>query len=210
MIYRRIKPSFYPQLPLSTLKNIVLISIFWHSHFLFFAGLEPHLVHSQPRLDTVFPEHCAGMGPLYLSLAVGPFLLPSPLLPRPWTHSNVCTLHCQDGETSCGRHVTDFHTDTLEKRLLVFPNKIPDISPIRRLVLSCSGAGLPARLLRLCGVLLHPAGEEPGDPAAHGLPTQPHHTQYDCGKYRGSTLIFRSCLPQLTLFFRCKCLEPSS
>lgn len=95
---------------------------------------------------------------------------------------------------------------TLKKN--VFPNKIP-ISPSRTFP-SCSGAGLPARILRLCGVLLHPAGEEPGDPAAHGLPTQPHHTQYDCGKYRGSTLIVHSCLPLLTLFFRCKCLEPSS
>lgn len=50
-------------------------------HFLFVAGLEPYVVHSQPRLDPVFPEHGAGVGPLYLSVVAGPVLLPSPLLP---------------------------------------------------------------------------------------------------------------------------------
>lgn len=78
------------------------------------------------------------------------------------------------------------------------PESFSNQSPIT--FLSCSGVGLPARLLRLCGVLLHPAGEEPGDPAAHGLPTQPHHTQYDCGKYCGSVLILLSCLSTFTTF----------
>lgn len=85
-----------------------------------------------------------------------------------------------------------------KKSLLVFLHMIPNINrniltnvtvdpesfsnPFPLTFLSCSGVGFPAGLLWLCGVLLHPAGEEPGDPAAHGLPTQPHHTQYDCGK----------------------------
>lgn len=56
--------------------------------------------------------------------------------------------------------------------------------------LSCSGVGFPAGLFWLCGVLLHPVGEEPGDPAEHGLSAQPHHTQYDCGKYGLSTHIY--------------------
>lgn len=57
-------------------------------------------------------------------------------------------------------------------------------------LLSFSGVGLPSGLLRLRGVLLHPAGEKPGDPAAHGLPAQPHHTQHDCGKQCSYFLIF--------------------
>lgn len=49
-------------------------------------------------------------------------------------------------------------------------------------LLSCSAVGFPAGLLWLRGVLLHPAGEKSGDPTPHGLPTQPHNTQHDCGK----------------------------
>lgn len=73
---------------------------FWTSYFLCVAGLEPYVVHSQPRPNPVFPEHSAGVGPLYLSVVAGPFLLSSPLLPWPRTHSNVLPLLRQDGETS--------------------------------------------------------------------------------------------------------------
>lgn len=83
-----------------TLRHIVLI---WTFDFLFVAGLEPYVVHGQPGPDPVFPEHGAGVGPLYLSVVVGPFLLSSPLLPWPRSHSDVLPLHRQDGETS-----TDF------------------------------------------------------------------------------------------------------
>lgn len=68
--------------------------------------------------------------------------------------------------------------------------------------LSCSGVGFPAGFLWLCGVLLHPAGKEPGDPAAHGLPSQPNHSQHDCGKYWVSFLIL--CLPTCLYLYKQK------
>lgn len=76
-----------------------LLDILCLSELLFVAGLEPYVVHCQPRPDPVFSEHGTGVGPLYLSMVAGPFLLPSPLLPWPWTHSNVLPLLRQDGET---------------------------------------------------------------------------------------------------------------
>lgn len=54
---------------------------------------------------------------------------------------------------------------------------------IRLLLLCCSGVGLPAGVLRLCGVLLYSPGEKSGDPPAHGLLTEPNHTQHDCGNW---------------------------
>lgn len=56
------------------------------------------MVHGKPRLDPVFPEHRACVGPLHLPVVVGPFLRPSSLLPRPWTYPNVQPLHDQNGE----------------------------------------------------------------------------------------------------------------
>lgn len=79
------------------LQGIILIQLCYP---LFVVGLESHMVHSQPRPDPVFPEHSAGVGAVYLSVAVGAFLLPSPLLPWLRTHSNVLPLLRQDGETS--------------------------------------------------------------------------------------------------------------
>lgn len=58
--------------------QVIIIGIFG---LLFAAGLESHVVHLQPGPDPVFPEHGAGVGPLYLSVVAGPFLLPSSLLP---------------------------------------------------------------------------------------------------------------------------------
>lgn len=81
------------------IKAVVDLSLSEYLISLSIAGLESYLVHGQPGLDPVFPEHSAGVGPLYLPMVVGPFLLPSPLLPRPWTHPNVQSLHCQDGES---------------------------------------------------------------------------------------------------------------
>lgn len=138
------------------------------------------------------------------------FKCPVSALPRWWVFTDF-------GQSS--RFLTLWKQLVKKKCLSAVPNKIPNInrtilanvtgdperlsnqSPIT--FLSCSGVGLPAGLLRLCGVLLHPAGEEPGDPTAHGLPTQPHHTQYDRGKYYGSILIFFYCLPTSTPFLRC-------
>lgn len=81
-----------------TLRHIVLI---WTFDFLLpFVGLEPYVVHSQPWLDPVLPEHSTRVGPLHLSVVAGPLLLPSSLLPWPRTHSNVLPLHRQDGETA--------------------------------------------------------------------------------------------------------------
>lgn len=51
------------------------------------------------------------------------------------------------------------------------------------LLLCCSGPGLLAGILRLCGVFLYSFGEKSGDPPAHGLPTEPHHTEHDCGNF---------------------------
>lgn len=194
-----------------TLGHIVLI---WTFDFLLpFLGLEPYVVHSQPWSDPVLPEHRTRVGPLYLSVAAGPLLLPSSLLPWPRTHSNVLPLHRQDGETSHrlwpvftllfrafpwlksdtkatflpDHRYQQKHTGKCDCR----SQKVPPIISF----LSFSGVGFPAGLLWLRGVLLHPAGEEPGDPAAHGLPTQPHYSQYDCGKYSCSFLIFLLALP---------------
>lgn len=72
---------------------------FWPFLILIVAGLEPHVVHSQPWPNPVFPEHSAGVGPLCLFMVAGPFLLSSSLLPWPWMDSNVLPLHCQNGET---------------------------------------------------------------------------------------------------------------
>lgn len=69
--------------------------------FLFFyTGLEPYMVHRQPRPYPVFPEHSAGVGPLCLSVVAGSILLPSSLLPWPWAHSDVWPLRHQNGETA--------------------------------------------------------------------------------------------------------------
>lgn len=73
---------------------------FFGSFFLFFhTGLEPYMVHRQSRPYPVFPEHSAGVGPLCLSVVAGSLLLPSSLLPWPWTHSDVWPLRRQNGET---------------------------------------------------------------------------------------------------------------
>lgn len=79
-------------------QNVVDLSISECLFSLSMAGLEPYMVHSQSWLDPVFPEHSAGVGPLHLPVVVGPFLLSSPLLPRPWTYPNVRPLHCQNGK----------------------------------------------------------------------------------------------------------------
>lgn len=86
----------------------LLLGIFsWSelSYFVSVAGLEPYMVHSQPRLNPVFSEHYPGVGPLCLSLVAGPLLLPSPLLSWPWAHSNVLPLLRKDGEAVL--HFTD-------------------------------------------------------------------------------------------------------
>lgn len=54
---------------------------------------------------------------------------------------------------------------------------------IRLLLLCCSGVGLPAGVLRLCGVFLYSSGAKSGDPPAHGLLAEPNHTQHDCGNW---------------------------
>lgn len=82
-------------------KLLVRLLFYWGFFvyfFVFIAGLESYMVHSQPRLDTVLPEHSACVGPLHLPVVVGPFLLSSSLLPRPWTDPNVQPLHHQNGE----------------------------------------------------------------------------------------------------------------
>lgn len=137
-----------------TLKAHCLDLNFWLSYFPSVVGLEPYVVHSQSRPDPVFPEHSTGVGPLYLSVVAGPFLLPSSLLPWPRTHSNVLPLHCQDGETSHRLwsvfsllfkvfHKTESRCK--KKCLLVFLHMIPNInrniltnlSPIHLPLLSC-------------------------------------------------------------------------
>lgn len=73
-----------------------------------------------------------------------------------------------------------------EQQLCLFPVGFLHICEMLNMYVcylpSCSGVGFPARLLWLRGVLLHLAGEESGDPAAYGLPAQPHNTQHDGGK----------------------------
>lgn len=81
------------------LSNFSFLSI-WVSFFCFYTGLEPYMVHHQSRPYPVFPKHSAGVGPLYLSVVAGSLLLPSSLLPWPWTHSDVWPLRRQNGETS--------------------------------------------------------------------------------------------------------------
>lgn len=61
---------------------------------------------------------------------------------------------------------------------------------IRLLLLCGSGVGLPAGVLRLCGVFLYSSGEKSGDPPAHGLLTEPNHTQHDCGNCFFSYLLY--------------------
>lgn len=60
---------------------------------------------------------------------------------------------------------------------------MPSTFLIPLLLLCSSGVGLPAGVLRLCGVFLYSSGEKSGDPAAHGLLTEPNHTQHDCGNW---------------------------
>lgn len=104
----------------------------------------------------------------------------------------------------CAAKMVRLHTETLAKLLLLllplflfFFCKFFTASPpsaelklgnvtvtvflIRLLLLCCSGVGLPAGLLRLRGVFLYSSGEKSGDPPAHGLLTEPNHTQHDCG-----------------------------
>lgn len=78
--------------------NVADLSVSEYCFSLSITGLESYMVYSQPWLDPVFPEHGAGVGPLHLPVAIGPLLLSSPLLPRPWTYPNVQSLHCQNGK----------------------------------------------------------------------------------------------------------------
>lgn len=79
----------------------LILDLLWTPCFTFLlVGLESYMVHSQPWPDSVFPEHNIGVGPLYLPVVVGPFLLHSPLLPWSWIHSYVLPVHHQDGEAS--------------------------------------------------------------------------------------------------------------
>lgn len=140
------------------------------------------MVHRQPRPYPVFPEHSAGVGPLYLSVVAGSLLLPSSLLPRPWAHSDVGPLRRQNGETPHG----DFGQASAFVKLPKSVNSTVFCFLIGLLLLLChSGAGLLAGILRLCGVFLHSSGEKSGDPPAHGLPPEPNHTQHDCGNFFG-------------------------
>lgn len=79
-------------------QNVIDLCFSEYLFSIFIAGLESYMVHSQPWLNPVFPEHSACVGPLHLPVVGGPFLLSSSVLPRPWTYSNVQPLHYQNGE----------------------------------------------------------------------------------------------------------------
>lgn len=76
------------------------------------------------------------------------------------------------------------------------------------LLLCCSGVGLPAGILRLCGVFLYSSGEKSGDPPAHGLLTGPNHTQHDCGNCFFLLIIITFCHIKLYLANMCVLSRP--
>lgn len=84
----------------------------------------------------------------------------------------------------CATKMVRRHNETLAK---LQPSGKPSANStafcfvIGLLLFHCSGAGLLAGILRLCGVFLYSSGEKSGDPPAHGLPIEPNHTQHDCG-----------------------------
>lgn len=61
-------------------------------------GLEPDMVHTHPWTERLFSEHSAGLGAVYLPVALLAVLLPSSLLPWSRTPAALAALQRQAGE----------------------------------------------------------------------------------------------------------------